>query len=279
MEITISKNDFESALPVGMSAHDEVYESIEPEINKQLVSMGEQLLGEDGEKVIEGYGEKSQVLLLYKQVVCLKAFIGILRQLDLVLTPTGFGIVSNDKVSPASKQRVDALDGQLRTYYYKVLGSCINRLRSKEWGMSEQARFWIPYLYDINYFFNIANTDKTYQDWGNMSQVLIDTDEFLRSMISDAQMDDILECWRCKDGGRFMKYQNAIHSIRGFVETYAAKGEEAKHLPVYRRLMSIIDSDEDAETFALYRASKEYKKNHITPFRNEKESPAFVFGG
>lgn len=277
MEITIDKSDFEQALPVGMSAHDEVFESIEPAIREQLFLMGSGLLGDGGMKVLESDGS-GQKLTMYKELVSLRTFLGILRQLDLVLTPTGFGIVSNDKVSPASKQRVDALDGQLRTRYYKLLGTMLHMLRSDDWGSQPLARRWIPYLYDIDYFFNFAHPDKTYQDWGDIHQALVDSDELLRSMISDGQMDDFLNVYRRNDADNMAKYDEAVHLILLFVETYISKGEEARHLPVYRRLMSVVDSDGNAETFALYRASKEYEKNHITPFKNEKDSAAFVFG-
>lgn len=108
--ITIYKEDFERALPVGVSAHDEVFESVMPAIDSTLDRYCSNMLGEAGIKLVTETDDDSALKFYFKKLVCIDAFLSVLRQLDLVLTPTGFGIVSNDNVSPASKQRVDALE-------------------------------------------------------------------------------------------------------------------------------------------------------------------------
>lgn len=130
MEITITKDDFEKALPVGTSAHEEVYESVRPAIDDALRFSDIALLGDAGMEVMESKGGDTLLQDMYKQTVCLSAFLGVLRQLDLVLTPTGFGVVSNDNLTPASKMRVDALEAQLRTRYDKALALTLHLLRS-----------------------------------------------------------------------------------------------------------------------------------------------------
>lgn len=133
MEITITKSDFEQALPAGAAANDSVYESVKPSIERQLSFSKDVLLGVAGMQRMEDLGEGSSLVNWFKQLVCLSAFLSMLRQLDLVLTPTGFGVVSNDNLAPASKQRVDALEGQLRTQYWKTLAMTLNGLRSENW--------------------------------------------------------------------------------------------------------------------------------------------------
>ena len=148
MEITITKSDFEQALPVGAAANDSVYESVKPAIGRQLAFSNDALLGVAGMTYIEERGEDSTLMKWYKQLVCLSAFLNVLRQLDLVLTPTGFGVVSNDNLAPASKQRVDALEGQLRTQYWKTLAMTLNGRRSGNWGAADQARHFIDQVYE-----------------------------------------------------------------------------------------------------------------------------------
>lgn len=140
MEITITKSDFEQALPVGAAANDSVYESVKPTLGRQLAFSNAVLLGVAGMTYLEEKGEDSPLLRWYKQLACLSAFLSVLRQLDLVLTPTGFGVVSNDNLAPASKQRVDALEGALRTQYWRTLAMTLNQLRSENWGATDQAR-------------------------------------------------------------------------------------------------------------------------------------------
>lgn len=59
-------------------------------------------------------GDDAYMLHLWKRCVILGSFERGIPSLDLVLTQTGFGIVSNNTLSPASRERVDALRSSLR---------------------------------------------------------------------------------------------------------------------------------------------------------------------
>lgn len=48
------------------------------------------------------------------RIVVLKAFVYAIPSLDLVVTPTGFGVISTDSVAPASKERIERLLESLR---------------------------------------------------------------------------------------------------------------------------------------------------------------------
>ena len=172
MEITITKSDFEQALPVGAAANDSVYESVKPAIERQLSFSKDVLLGVAGMAYLEEKGEDSPLLKWYKQLVCLSAFLSVLRQLDLVLTPTGFGVVSNDNLAPASKQRVDALEGALRTQYWKTLAMTLNGLRSENWGATDQARHFINHLYDEYTYFFETHQNASATDWDGYQQTI-----------------------------------------------------------------------------------------------------------
>ena len=129
--IAIEKQDFEWSLPVGMSAHDEVYDSVKPAIDTALDNYCITLLGDVGIQQVMAAEEGTALKRYFKMMVCIDGFLSVLRQLDLVLTPTGFGIVSNDTVSPASKQRVDALEAQLRTALCRARAMTVHLLRSE----------------------------------------------------------------------------------------------------------------------------------------------------
>lgn len=279
MEITISKNDFEAALPVGVSAHDEVYESVEQAFRDEISLVNDSLLGEAGMKKLEKDGETSTLMNFLKKYICVSAFLSVLRQLDLVLTPTGFGVVSNDNVAPASKQRVDALEAQLYTQRIKLKANVLNLLRSEEWGASEVARRNIPYLYDAYTFFFETHEHAAYDDWSAYGSTIEGADELLRETVSDAQMDDILDAFRRGDTERMDGYRTIVSLITRFTDSYHLKGNEVVGTPVGRRIMRLLDDDANKETFALYRASEEYKAYHDEPFKNDKEAAGYVFNG
>lgn len=67
--------------------------------------------------------------------------------------------------------------------------------------------------------------------------------------------------------------------ITRFTDTYNVKGNDVVSTPVGRRIMRLLDDDANKETFALYRASEEYKAYHDEPFKNDKEASCYVFNG
>lgn len=277
MTITISKDDFERALPVGTSAHDEVFDAVAPECQLQVQFFDMALLGEEGKNMVMEAEDGAPLLSQYKRLVCVSAFLAVFRQLDLVLTPTGFGIVSNDMVSPASKQRVDALEGQLRTVQCNALAMTVDLLRSEAWGKSGQAQNYIRHLFSSYSFFAYAKSAAvTYQDWQNMQPAIEDADEFLRTRISDELMDELLCLYR---EGKEVEKQiclQLITLIRDFTDMWSRKGQDAARQPVFRRLMRCVESD--PEVFKSYFNSNAYKRNHHETFQNFEDSTAFVFG-
>ena len=279
MEITITKSDFEQALPVGAAANDSVYESVKPTLGRQLAFSNAVLLGVAGMVYLEEKGEDSPLLRWYKQLVCLSAFLSVLRQLDLVLTPTGFGVVSNDNLTPASKQRVDALEGALSTQYWRTLAMTVNLLRSENWGATDQARHFINHLYDEYTYFFETHRNATYTDWNNYQTTIEDAEEVLRTKMGDRQMDDILEAFRRGDPNRLEPYREVIACIIRFTDTWAVKGAATLKQPVYRRLMRILESEDNQEYFKLYRESASYIANHHDTFKNTKDSAGYVFNG
>lgn len=278
MEITITKDDFESALPVGMSSHDEVFDSVRPAIEMYEGLLHRELLGVAGERQLEEQDDMV-ALVFYKHLVCLGGFLSVMRQLDLVLTPTGFGIVSNDNLSPASKQRVDALEGQLRTQYHKTLAMTLNLLRSENWGATPQARHYIRHVYDEYAYFFTTHKNASSTDWDAYRQTIDDADEMLRTKMGDRQMEDILDAFRRADVNRMEPYREVMTLIVKFTDTWAVKGAAALKQPVFRRLMRILDSEDNKEYFKLYRESIAYKANHYEPYQNTQDSAGFVFNG
>ena len=107
MNLTITQSEFESVLYVATSKHMEVFNSVEPYTEKAKIECVDYFFG--GTETDDG-----RTITCAKDYICLDAFLNVFRQLDLVLTPTGFGVVANSTTSPASRQRVDALELQLK---------------------------------------------------------------------------------------------------------------------------------------------------------------------
>lgn len=277
MEITISKTDFENALPIGKSASDDVFNMVSTAIETELAHLEKTLLGEAGKQYMEKQGQDSYLMKSYKKTVCVRAFLSVMRQLDLVLTPTGFGIVSNDNVSPASKQRVDALEGQLRTLADKFMAMTVNLLRSENWGATEQARKALPWLYDAYTFYFDDCPMATWQDWSAIHDSLAEAHETLKTYMGYEMLHTLMDAFRRCDSNVLASYGELRGYCLRVYGTWPANGKATMKTLAWRLLFSELDSDEDK--YKLYRESKAYNILHHEKFRNTKDSSGYVFNG
>lgn len=82
------------------------------------------------------------------QAIVYDAFHNAVPSLDLVLTPNGFGIVSNSNIAPASKERVERLMENLINMRDKAIESILIELRDNEqWLATEQAEWFRSTLF------------------------------------------------------------------------------------------------------------------------------------
>lgn len=277
--ITIFKEDFERSLPVGASANEEVFAAVYPAIEAGLNNYYDMLLGEPGAQRVESTDESEPLKYYFKMLVCVDAFLSVFRQLDLVLTSTGFGIVSNDTISPASKQRVDALEAQLRTAQCRARAMTVQLLRSEEWGVSAQAQNFVRHIYTEHYFFfaTPGTGSRSYKDWEAMQRAISEAEEQLRVRFSDEQIDDVLKAYRCKDKKDMAEYGSFVQLARDFVDLWASDGDGALHSALFRRMERLVECC--PETFCIYPTTTAYSSAHMLTFSNKKESSAFLFNG
>lgn len=84
-------------------------------------------------------------------IIANEAFRLSLPSLDLILTPNGFGVVSNANVAPASKERVDRLAASLAERRDQAIGALLMLLRvNEEWMGSERGQ-WLASSFFSSY--------------------------------------------------------------------------------------------------------------------------------
>lgn len=273
MKIQISKDDFEQSILAATSSHSEVFESVEPHFKESYLRLCQQILGEVGEAALETSDDLREAVI---KAVCLDAFLGVVRHLDLVLTPTGFGVVANNEVTPASSSRVEALIEQCRIALIVAQDTVMALLTDVPgWGSTLQAKQGIQtVLWSIEgYCFLTRQTSMTYKDWMSKLAAMQEADATLRKLVSDEQMDDIMCLVRgVREGNEFegsvrlMLSRSLIMLANDMLSAYS--NERA-------RLLRYFDANLDK--FPLYANSSAYKANHFKEFQNEKSKPAFVF--
>ena len=91
----------------------------------------------------DGFGPNERLRFPLEKLVACQAYMTAIPSLDLVLTPNGFGIVSNQNIVPASRERVDALINSLESQRDSAIEALILRLSSRtDWQQSAQGKYF-----------------------------------------------------------------------------------------------------------------------------------------
>lgn len=271
MEIT--KQEFENIVSVATSSHVEVYEKVEPHFAAAYDECKADVLGDVGTSAAEGTSQL-EVTRCVKEWVAIRAFLDVFRQLDLVLTPTGFGVVSTQQMAPASKQRVDALIGHLRDSALRVHGRLLAKLCQVEgWGATVQAKENIETLFfDFRMLQKMQGPATSHLEWQAAQRLISEADEALRLKLSNEYMDALLDQVRC--GTVTADDQPVILLCRQVISLWIAGDQETVRLTM-RRLLNMLEAD--LEKYTIY-AEHGYPVNHHETFQNTKDSPAYIFG-
>lgn len=276
MNLKITRNDFEEAIPVATTKNNDVFEMIEPFFDTAKYEVSGNVLGEAGVNAVNA-GQNVVLVRFVKQLVCLEAFLPNFRSLDLVLTATGFGVVSTQDLTPASKARVDALKGQLDIE--RKLAECrvIEQLFTVEgWAAQHQRKRCVPTLfYHFNYLSEYAGVESpAINDWRRVQPLIMEADGFLRKKIGNEQMDSLLT--------KFTSFSvaaeeiTACNMILNIIGLHIAGNPRAEKV-YYHSLMNHIEAHLDV--FTAYRDSEAYQTNHFQGYENTKESGMFIFQG
>ncbi len=270
MEIT--KSEFEKVVSVATSAHMEVYEKVEPLFDDTYDDCKSSILGTVGTAAVED-GEHAELVKNVKRWVILQAFLSVIRQLDLVLTPTGFGVVSTQQQAPASKQRVDALVGQLYDSCLIAHGKLLTSLTAVSgWGSTFLAYKNIGTLYyDFSMMRERRGPDVSHVDWQHAQLHISEADELLRKKLSGVYMAELLDHVRTNSVTE--ADLPIILLCQDIIDLYDQRNEEMTQK--MRRLLSYLDAN--LETYDTYKTFG-YPVNHYENFQNTQDSPAYIFG-
>ena len=117
---------------------------------------------------------------LEKLVAC-HAYMTAIPSLDLVLTPNGFGIVSNQTVVPASRERVAALIASLESQRDAAIEALILRLSSRaDWQQSEQGKYFAATMFPfLNLCRRLAIRDHIWDSYQQLRERLIKIENVL----------------------------------------------------------------------------------------------------
>lgn len=274
INLKITKEAFDLAIPSAKEPKGIIFGKLKDKIDSRIEDIACDILGAKGIEVVNG-NLQAKLASKVAEFASVDIFLKEIRNLDLVLTSTGFGVVSTNDTAPASKIRVDALDGELRVkrlmLYDDILNMCF--------GISDWYSQGLVVIDTLFCFFKLLSSFGGLQaplakDWENAQSVILSTDRTLREKISDEFMEELIT--GMATNSLSAPNRGIVHQIRRIIGM-AIQGNSQTLNEYMCRLMNTLESDLD--TFSTYHNSIAFECNHFKPYENKEESGAFHFVG
>lgn len=272
--IKITKEFFDLAIPAAKEPKGIIFAKLEGKINSTIEDIIVDKLGDVGKAAIEAEPAGSLAVCVMT-IAAVEVFLRELHGLDLVLTSTGFGVVSTNDTAPASKVRVDALDGELRVRLL-LLQDELQALCFKLEGWYQQGLVIIDSLFCMfAYLRQFAGLQAPIsKDWEAAQPAILETDRWLRNKISDEFMDEMIS--QMATASLSDKNKGIAHQVRRIIGV-AIQGNKDAVYEYFRRLMNTLEGDLDS--FPTYANSQAFEANHFKGYENRKDAGAFHFVG
>lgn len=274
ISLDITKAQMEAAVPASREPKSIIFDKLKPRFLETISDIAEDKLGNVAIDVVNA--EPDGVLAnLVRNLAVQDVFLRELHGLDLVLTPTGFGVVSSNDTAPASKMRVDAFDGELRVKWLLTMDSLIEALFRIE-GWYQQNLMQIDTLfYRFAFLKRFAGMQAPLaKDWEAAQPLIMEADRQLRDKISDEFMDELI----AQTATNKVSEANApvIFQIRRYIGVWVQRNSTIA-IELYRRLMNTLERN--PEKYPTYASSDVYVRNHMEPYENTADKGAFHFVG
>lgn len=271
MSLVIDKEFFELAVSSAAEASGEVFVSLQSYLTDATAEatafLGELLTAELSQDIPEDeplYYTAETV----RKWICLRAYENAIPHLDLVLTPTGFGIVSNQNTAPASADRVNRLLVAVRNAKDDAFDNLLDRLRGDDrWCDTGVAQMLFSSLFwRASHLtrYGVASPHRTRLN--EYRKTILLSEAKLKDKISPQFYQELCDCERFDNCNSFQL--SAITLCRNVI----AMPESSHHRKL---LLSFLHDNIDE--FPTYKNSSAYEANTFTPHQNTKDDACFFF--
>lgn len=277
MEIIIERTDFERAVPAFRSPTPEVWNKVQRYV-EGCTAAWQALITTDA--TLPGH-----VAASLATAICLRAAYDAVPQMDLVLTPTGFGIVSNQNTAPASRERVDALRLQLRRDACQLEDGVLSHLAAHNMMTMLRSRagslLWTPTLCTLYGIRTPEGREVLREEFDAMATALHAASARVVDVISPELYAALVKRQYAADAsltpdpsGKEEAYGAALLMARQLMAAHVMHGPGiATHT---RHIINFIEAH--ADQLDEYRLSPTYQARHTTQYENKQADPSFFFG-
>lgn len=196
----ITEAIFNSAIPnimIAVKGEKTVYDKMQPFLMHSQQWVIDTFTGQTLFAALETRENTDTTKILVQHVIIYDAFARGIPSLDLILTPNGFGIVSNQNVAPASKERVERLIKSMYADRDNVIHMLLQQLPSETgWTSTDQGKFFGNTLFsDLTYTRVVVTPEEYKSDWdfylAIRDKAIIIEDEIAEQYVSPELMDKL----------------------------------------------------------------------------------------
>lgn len=212
---------------------------------------------------------------LEKLVAC-HAYMTAIPSLDLVLTPNGFGIVSNQNIVPASRERVDALITSLESQRDAAIEAFILRLSSRtDWLESSQGKYFVATMFPfLNLCRRLAIREHLWDSYQQLHERLIKIENVLADTYFSQDQMQVFRTHIITQGRTATPLEDqVIRSLQSYELQLLT--DIQVHPQCYYDLVNIIREHE--EVFPAWHSSTVAELYKPKIFANKKKSSAYWF--
>ena len=228
-----------------------------------------------------GYVDDNPTKVLATQIVAYEAFRRALPHLDVILTPNGFGIVSNQNIAPASRDRVDRLIGSIEMQRDDAIILLQKALfKRTDWQRSEVFGYWAQTLLpNISVCHQLQICEHRFVAYRALVPRIIQIEDELANSFISPELLTHLHTYQFGIG--YAELSPAEQSGRAYVLTHltAEIVSQLNGNPIRHRYMSdlvnVIRSQTDI--FPQWHSSDTAKLFEPPIFENKKEAQGYFF--
>lgn len=205
--------------------------------------------------------------------VCASAFEKAIPQLDLVLTPTGFGVVSNQNVAPASAERVKSLRSSLRRSADYWLDLIIDHIRPIiDWSASPLGSQLIDGLFwRGDHMVVFGHYEPTREELHRMMPSIRAAGLEISRVISPELYGHLVE------GERTASLDSCESELVDLCRRAMAQWIDSRDSYPSARISLLRYIEKNADRLPLYLNSSTYRAHHATRYENKKNDPCYFF--
>ena len=236
----------------------------------------EQIVESATETAVVAHSTLSTLHSQLEKIVVTQSFHNAIPSLDLVLTPNGFGIVSNTNVVPASKERIERLQASLEAERDRNLEQLLLRLPTIEgWEVSQQGKYFASTMFPfLGLCRRLAIREHVWDEYQHLHDRLIKIENVLaETYFSQEQMqvfrnkvmDQMRTCHPLEE--------QVIRSLQSLEMMLVS--DMQVHNQSFYDLVNIIR--EHSDIFLAWHSSDTAQLYTPTIFKNKKKTSAYWF--